>query len=230
MTETLLLNRALNCAMAEDYIEWAVERLCEGVDTPNLRILAGLNPKLEKDEIESYFRYTCKELNIDSFPRLDEPLTMAGRIKRAYELDELSAETVVYMMDQVYTKYYEPLLFVWSLIVEELSLKGTGHEGCFYPLEEFDSLDAVVQTEFSLFMRACFLDLPKEFEQFIQCDRCGYIGQSILSKKDHVSSQKMYWHLCRQCSYHKYHSMSDPKVRDIYFKRFEAVSRSNNSM
>ncbi len=54
----------MDSAKPEDYVEWAVERLCEGLDTPSLRILAGVNTRFDRDKIEPYFEKTCKELNI----------------------------------------------------------------------------------------------------------------------------------------------------------------------
>jgi hypothetical protein len=56
ITESLFLKRAMNSAAPADYVNWAVERLIEGLDTPALRILAGLNPRLERDDIEPCFK------------------------------------------------------------------------------------------------------------------------------------------------------------------------------
>lgn len=49
---------------ANDCVEWAVEALCRGEDSPNLRILAGLTPPLSSFEVRDYASKALRELEI----------------------------------------------------------------------------------------------------------------------------------------------------------------------
>jgi len=218
--ETLFLRRFMGDDIPEDYVEWAVQLLCEGFDSPSLRILAGLDLKFQRDEIEPYFTETCKELDIDIPPRVQEPRATARLIKN---LGKLSAEAVIRMMADLCKKsgYSDPLLQVWFDIEEERSLKGSGHEGCFYPPEKLESLDEVVRQEWDLFVRASRLDLPEKFMRFIRCDKCGYIGKPKLKHKLLLSILGLEYPTCSRCGSFDYHNMIDPEVRDDYFRRLE---------
>ncbi|HYF49658.1 MAG TPA: hypothetical protein VEJ63_09645 [Planctomycetota bacterium] len=57
--------RALNTVRTEAAIDWAMTELCNGKDTPTLRILAGLSPQTPPAELESYFRRACNELRYE---------------------------------------------------------------------------------------------------------------------------------------------------------------------
>jgi len=65
-TTTALLGRAsLRHAREEEYVEWAVHMLEQGHDTPNLCILAGLEPILNHFEVQDHFSRSLKELGIE---------------------------------------------------------------------------------------------------------------------------------------------------------------------
>ncbi|MEM8612867.1 MAG: hypothetical protein AAGF93_12685 [Cyanobacteria bacterium P01_H01_bin.105] len=49
---------------AEDCVQWAVDTLCVGKDSPSLRILAGLTPPFYSFEVQEYATKALKELGI----------------------------------------------------------------------------------------------------------------------------------------------------------------------
>lgn len=240
-TLSLLLNRSMGFALPEDYVQWAMERLCEGLDSPSLRILAGLNTRFERDEVEPYFKKSCKELEIEMPASGVEPRKTAELVKRAYDLGDISAEDALRLLAALYQEsdYSDPLLAVWYGIEEELSLLGSGHEGYFYPTEALDCLEEVLEREWLLFTRALRLKLPQGFGRFIRCDRCGHIGESRLKHRTLTAKLKAMlpwsrpkppmWNSCRACGSYHYHSMTDPKVRDAYFNQLESQSRSGDN-
>ncbi|HEY6562190.1 MAG TPA: hypothetical protein VI072_33210 [Polyangiaceae bacterium] len=114
-TELLFLRRALGSAQPEDYVQWAIEQLGDGADGPNLRILAGLSTRFDRDEVEHYFKLACSELQFDA-PRADmSPLEVAALVRRSYERGDSSAIEAIHMMADVYrtSGYSEPLLSPW---------------------------------------------------------------------------------------------------------------------
>ncbi|EKV03790.1 hypothetical protein Lepto7375DRAFT_6104 [Leptolyngbya sp. PCC 7375] len=50
---------------AEDCIQWAIDALCAGQDSPSLRILAGLTPPFYSFEVRDYATKALKELGIE---------------------------------------------------------------------------------------------------------------------------------------------------------------------
>jgi hypothetical protein len=231
----LLLIRSMGSATAENYVNWAVDCLAEGLDTPSLRILAGLSPRVEYDEIEPFFQKTCQELNIDITSQVDKPRQSANLVKQAYDLGEMSAEEALQIMVFLFKKsnYSDPLLAVWFCIDEELDLKGSGYEGSFYFLDEFDSLDEVCKSEWPLFERGSHLNLPNDFYRFIKCDHCGYFGEPKLNRKSLASGvisrirglkpKPLLWNTCACCGSCDYQNMIHPQVRAAYFNQMEDI-------
>lgn len=232
-TSGLLLKRSMGTAAAEDYVAWAVERLCEDLDTPSLRILAGLHPRLERHDIEPYFLKTCRELGLEVVSQSVPPRETGRLVQRVFRAGEISAEEALQMMCSLYRRaeYSDPLLSIWFDIEEELSLRGSGHEGCFYSPEFLDPLEEAVRRELVLFSRALAIDLPPGFDRFIRCDRCAFIDapkwehrtatDSFRSKMPWVHPKPSLWATCSRCGSFEYHSIRDPNVRMEYFSQLE---------
>jgi hypothetical protein len=60
----LLALRAMGWLRPEQAVEWAVEALVLGQDTPNLRVLAGLTKVLCGSEVDHYLDLTLAELGV----------------------------------------------------------------------------------------------------------------------------------------------------------------------
>ena len=227
-TATLLLQRAMGRATSEAHVRWAEERLLEGLDSRGLRILAGLNPRFEAEEIESYFLTACRELEIDLPAGPPAPRSAAFLVKNAYDLGEISAEKALRMMADLYqmSDYGDPLLSVWYTIDEEFSLLGSGHEGAFYPTDPLADLDHLFIREWRLFELAIRLAPPGDFLNLIRCDRCGHIGKAKFRQRGLVDRLRArfkwcrrkppLWPTCRRCGSFAYRSMVDPEVREAY--------------
>jgi len=64
-TTRLYARRALDTALREEYVAWAIEMLEAGRNSRNLRMLAGLGPPLSSSEVEDHFQKAIRELEID---------------------------------------------------------------------------------------------------------------------------------------------------------------------
>ena len=235
-TDQLFLDRALDLAADEDYVAWAVARLVAGDDTPDLRVLAGLNPRFDRQEIGKYFLRACQELSIE-LPDLssNRPRDAAMLIRRLFDLGVLSAEHVVGRMARLYEEsdYSDPLLDVWYFIDQEMSLRGTPEEAylSYYP-HGLSDLDAVVRREWQLFEWGVVgSQVPGGFTSFTRCEDCGHIGMPVLKRKTLLEAIKArlpwvrpmppIWAACRRCGSFNHRSISDPEVREDYFARSE---------
>lgn len=233
-TDSLILNRSLGTAYPDQYVDWAVEQMCNGLDSPSLRILAGLNTKFDSEEIESYFKKTCSELDIECFIPSQEPRYSVGLIHRTYKRGDITAVTAFYMLARLYqlSEYSDPLLGVFYYIEEELSMRGSGHEGCFYRPDALADLDEALISEFDLFFAASELFLPKGFMRFIRCQHCAHVGEARLQRKtlgDKIRGmipglriKPVWWQTCSRCGSFDYKGMIDPDVRRNYLNQIKS--------
>ncbi len=65
----------MGAAISEDFIEWAIQMLEVGLDSKNLRILAGLTEPLYTSEVEEYLKRSFTDLGWQ-FPTPEESLKL----------------------------------------------------------------------------------------------------------------------------------------------------------
>lgn len=83
------LARSRGRGWKEAAVEWAVETLSSGTDTPSLRILAGLAPSTDRAEVEAYLTLTLKELGEPPLGEVESRLGEARALARALLRGEL---------------------------------------------------------------------------------------------------------------------------------------------
>jgi hypothetical protein len=223
----LLLRRALGHARPEDYVEWAVDSLCDGADGPNLRILAGLSTRFDRDEIEHYFRLTCAELRFDATPGTLPPLQTALLIRKAYERGDASAVEAVHMMADLYQSFNhsEELLAPWLSMSDGIDWK----DDYFYPPAALASLDDAVRREWSLLDRAITLCPPHGWLRSAHCVHCGHVGDLALKPVSVVASivalvalkTPRQLAVCAKCGSARHRWLGDPDARSAYLDQLE---------
>ena len=161
MTDKLLLDRWMGYALPEDYVAWAVELLVAGRDTPSLRVLAGLNPTLERGDIEVYFLRSCKELKLRPLESSDSPRDAVPLVKRLYRSGTLSPVETLQLMSRLFelSDYPDPLLEAWFTLDDAFADWDRGIPPFPRLPEEMESLEETIDREWVLFDRAVALDL-----------------------------------------------------------------------
>jgi hypothetical protein len=220
--------RALGCARAEDYVAWATERLAESLDSPSLRILAGLNVRLEADEVEAYFVRASEELGLKHEPPDSSPLETARLVRRAHEQQRLPAMTVVEIMSNVYASAGEPWFAPWFRMRAALEDTAPRALGSAYPPSALEPLEDAVRREWELLERAKKLVPPERFLLFSRCCDCGHYGERVLSRapllariKSVFTGGARYRDACSACGSERARSLMDPAVRADYFAALE---------
>lgn len=223
--ESLLLRRALGRTRPEDYVSWAVDRLCRDDDTPSLRILAGLSTRLDRAEIEPYFLLACHELGLADTAASSSPLETAQMIRRAYDRGHVPPAEAVEMMAQVYESsgHQQELLAPWYSLREGLAWR----EPYYYPLSALASVEQAVAREWSLLDRALALKLPPGWMRLTYCVQCEHVGHprskepswvvvfwSALTGRPAVSATT-----CERCGSTNITSLNDPEARSLYLAR-----------
>lgn len=229
-TELLLVRRALGRALPEEYLEWAAEQLSRDRDGANLRILAGLSARFDRDEIEAYFQRASIELGLTGLTAGTSALETAHMIQRAYAGARLSAEESVEMMADVYQTWdhAEELLRPWYGMREALETR----DDYSYPLSALDSVDEAVRREWSLLERATKLRLQPGWLDWSRCDDCAHTGPirvvvpSFLARLlGSVTGRETPCRAaCGRCGSERLESLQDPRARSAYFDDLDRPS------
>jgi hypothetical protein len=126
----LLAKRFRGALTAGDYVDWALSELLAGVDTPNLRILAGLSKPPYWPEVDFYFQKTLADLGWS----LPEPEAYLREyvldLARAILAGEVPPAVACHEMYEIWrARNYPASLQCWNLLGEGLDPN---------TLEEFD--------------------------------------------------------------------------------------------
>jgi hypothetical protein len=140
-TRKLLAMRHMGRAASEDLVAWAADILEAGIDSENVRILAGLIPPLYSVEVESYFLRCFNDLSW-SFPEQEICLRQYTRdIAEAILADSISRSDGCVEMYKTYVELdYPPDLQCWSFICDDLD------PNTYKELDE-DAFNAIVLRE-----------------------------------------------------------------------------------
>ncbi|MBW4694030.1 MAG: hypothetical protein KME27_19975 [Lyngbya sp. HA4199-MV5] len=153
-TNAIFGKRALHQVFADDYIDWAIELLVQGYDSPNLRILAGLDRRSSVFDIETYFIHAIKELEIE------EPEPKAAVRAYACEMAQqiidgqfTSLRAVVRALYQIWLNTdYDPNYAIWLTLDDALDSLYAGEYPYSYPSATLENFEAIVQQEAARFV------------------------------------------------------------------------------
>ncbi len=176
-TNHLLLKRYLEEAASSDHVDWAVWGLCNELDSPSLRILGGLHPDKETDEIRFYFKRTCRELNLQTLESDESPRLAAPLIHSCFVAKDLTAREAICTMAQLYKgddfRKKDPLFAVWDDIAEAIYLDDYNDpdKDMYYPANQRSDLNKTFDTEWSFFHRGLNLGVPESGGRLMWCRR-----------------------------------------------------------
>jgi hypothetical protein len=225
ISEVLLVRRALGQAQPEDCVQWAVGRLEAGADTPNLRILAGLNSRWDREEIERYLALARAELGVEPFEASTQPFVGAALVRSAFEQRQASAAEAVGWMAGLYlaSEPRELLLLPWLGLRDDLDPEEPERA----PAPE--AIEAAVRMEWELLERARALRLPDHWLYHAWCLACGHVGELDLSAcrpgdeilqlpgRRGVAASAV----CAHCGSHQHRWLSDRDARSAYLQQVE---------
>lgn len=231
-TEQLLLDRALGVARAEDYIDWAVDRMAKGADTPNLRILAGLSPRFDRHDVEYYFKRACYDLDLEP-PSVNSPRAAARITCQLFRKGTFSPAEAVRRIDRLYRPLADSSdawLAPWFYLAEDLSLLGSGYGTAFFASEVVENLEETVTQECRILDLAHALTEPAArvyddvVSRWVRCEECGTVGDPQLRRRSLVwqlearlrgGLPNLEWPHCRACGSREVSRAGlDPDVRE----------------
>lgn len=101
----ILLSCDTNSGNPRDCVEWAVAALCESLDSPTLRILAGLDGELNGFEVRDYMEKALKELGVDLLSGADAASVYARDLAREVIDSNESVSANLKTLSGLYTTY-----------------------------------------------------------------------------------------------------------------------------
>lgn len=109
----IFARRALGEIQAQEIVEWAVQELVAGRDTPTLCVLAGMSPPFYHSEVDEQFSKALAELRIVP-PDKETCLRLYARqIAQALLDDKISIPVACDTLSGVFTDSYESEYGVW---------------------------------------------------------------------------------------------------------------------
>ena len=150
---TVFGRRAMNRVTAADYVEWATGMLTDGNDSPNLRVLAGLDERGSVFEAEEHFRKALRELQIPEPDETGKLRAYACHLARQILDGTLAAEAGVKALYQVClaTDYARPFM-VWLYLDDALDSIRAGDYPWTYETATAANYDDIVKVEAQRFL------------------------------------------------------------------------------
>ena len=159
-TKAVFGKRALGQVFADDYIDWAIAMLMEDYDSPNLRILAGLDRRSSFFEVEAYFLRSIKELGIEEVEPENAIRSYACEtaqqiIDGQFTSPHQAIETMYRLWLQLWVARgynYDPDYEIWIELHEALTSIHIGEFPYSYPSATLKNIDEVVKQEAARFI------------------------------------------------------------------------------
>jgi hypothetical protein len=153
-TNALLGKRAICHIFATDYIDWAEEMLIQGYDTPNLRILAGLDRKNSIFAVEQYFHTAIKELNIEEIePNTAVRIYACEVAKQIINGEIKSSQQAIEALYQIYVGTdYDSDYMIWSELDDAFASIRAGEYPYTYPSATLENFAAILKQEATKFI------------------------------------------------------------------------------
>lgn len=223
--------RALGNATADDYVRWAEGRLCDGVDSDDVAVLAsfGLAKNPDSREIESWFHKALDDLGL-TLPRRDQALLCYSRdICRRIVAAAVSPDDGLQLLEPFYraTEYARSIFMIWGELAEDVSLLCEGEQPIFNSGLNNANMTSFIRDVASQYLVLSELDLPGNFFELHACSKCGFIGECDWQRLEKPWSPALLFRLiyrrgrslraiCRACQNSFPRNMSDYAAREQY--------------
>ena len=121
-TPVIQARHALGRAQAGDYIDWATGALKSGSDSPNLRILAGLDRFVSPFEAEEHFKKARQELGLSAPDRQQAIRDYAFNLAESILEPQSDYQTFVARLAELcYSNDYPAFLMEWYSLEDGLT-------------------------------------------------------------------------------------------------------------
>ena len=177
----LLVDRAFGRVNREDYVAWAVDALLAGVESPNLEVLAGLDPA-EWSEVDEYFAKSCADLGVPITQSDAGSLEVAALLRSLYAEGDLPPETLIAEMGELHSRHLQTNLFLpWASLQAEIESRHPTSQawwpkGLFYPADALDDLRSSIEREWQIFDLMIAYPRFPELPTWVYCRTCSSRG------------------------------------------------------
>lgn len=150
----IFARRALDELQAQEIVDWAVQEIIAGSDTPEISVLAGMYPPFYYSDIDEQFAKVLDEMGIIPPDKKTCLRLYARQIAQALLDDKIPLPIACHMLYRIYCASYDAEYFIWEqLNAARRDIIADGISLYFY---EFDltpeNFDAVVRLEARKFL------------------------------------------------------------------------------
>ncbi|NET35183.1 MAG: hypothetical protein F6K19_24670 [Cyanothece sp. SIO1E1] len=212
-------------------------------DAPSLRILAGLNPELEREQVQPYFQKACQEMGLIS---PDTPKAIADYIYWLAENCISGTEPAIKTISVLGSLYYQglvdvPMLQVWHALNDAIACFDSpeleAYIDDYYPGVRPHNLSRIAKQEARLLLAYRSISLPETIMSYAVCRYCGYFGPT--SSQPFVKLANWLFRLrygynrpmvciCTQCGATDLAPFSNRQVRIRYLRQLQQSQTGEN--
>lgn len=153
-TSEILLKKALQSAAGKDCVEWAFGLLESGVDTPNLRILAGKTEPYNSFEMERLRDRVLEDLNIVALPLLE---AATGYLLEKFERALRGELNMIHALNEAKNLWYETgnarELNDLAMLYFAHDDLAAGHDQWYWKNATKDNIQDIIRDEMQKFVR-----------------------------------------------------------------------------
>ena len=120
VTKQFFVKLYLQKASSDDYVDWAIDCLEEGLDSKSLRLLAGMSKTHSiTADFEDLFRQSLSELNWNYLDKKESLFNLAKEIAKQILSGEIESVEAVDRIHEVYVQLgYPAKLEMWNLLYD----------------------------------------------------------------------------------------------------------------
>ncbi len=148
-TEEIVALRKTGLAADQRFVDWAIDALVQGQDSPGLRILAGETAPFSHFEMQTLVDRTFRELGLTASPSIQDALkTLAKRLARLVLAGEAERGTALQELRRYYVEFDASVLQDFYLLSHALEdLQSEWHQW-YWPEADRSNIDRVIDERF----------------------------------------------------------------------------------
>ncbi|EAZ90760.1 peptidyl-tRNA hydrolase [Crocosphaera chwakensis CCY0110] len=138
----------------EDMVEWGIELLTLGYDSPNLRILAGLTDLNDRWEVTDYVNKTLKDFNISELTGKDAVIAYTSVILKEFLTRKISQERMLRQIEQLYLSwdYLKEIMDFYLLWNAKYDLS-YGDVQYYWPDATRDNINRIIKEQAEMWLK-----------------------------------------------------------------------------
>jgi hypothetical protein len=147
--EEIVALRKTGLAADQRFVDWAIDALVQGQDSPGLRVLAGEAAPFSHFEMQALVDRSFRELGMTASPSIEDALkTLAKRLARLVLAGEADRGTALQDLRRYYLEFEVSVLQDFYLLSHALEDLQSERHQWYWPEADQGNIDKVIDDRF----------------------------------------------------------------------------------